>query len=105
MSEKQVERWFFYNSRAHKTTWIDAPQLHPGFQGWRKGKQPCVLIDGVLQFGRKLRAIQTDNECNTACKRATEPWCQCSCRGKNHGIENAGTSFEIAEKDVVEVAA
>ena len=86
----KVYRWFFYNERAHKTTVIDYPERHEGFHGFVK-RHPAVLIDGVLQFGRRLQATQNDNvKCATGCKRATEPWCQCSCGGKNHGIHYMG---------------
>jgi len=87
---RNVERYFFVNDRTGKTTTIDNPEAHPGFNGKVKG-QPAVLLDGVLQFGRKMMATQNDSvRCTTSCKRATQPFCSCSCGGKNHGIHHKG---------------
>lgn len=74
---------------------------YPAFRGMNKG-DAAMLYRGVLYWAHKVKATQNDRiACNTACRRATEPFCVCSCGGKNHGIENRGLAEGAEPLDVI----
>lgn len=68
--------------------------------GTRIYKIPSILYDGVVWFGRRIETSVSGAPCSIKCRQATLPYCQCSCKGKNHGIDNPGMDY-FNEEDVV----
>ena len=116
-----TNKWFFYSNRNDETFVFEGDPANLGnFQGWIRTKQrsgtkriattdgkfiykePCVLYQGILYYGRKLDATKSEGApCNTSCRQATRAICRCSCQGKNHGIENRDMADAIQEEDVI----
>lgn len=118
-----TNRWFFRSNHGDETfVYEGKPEKLPGFKGWvttrtkagsrkiKKAdgkfvyKEPSIMHGGVLYFGRLLTATKTEGApCSTNCRRATRPFCRCSCQGKNHGIDNRDMADAIQEEDVIYV--
>lgn len=116
-----TDRWFFKSPRSDETFIYEGnPEKLPGFKGWistKKGigykkvkksdgkfdyKEPSVMLEGVLYFGRLLTATKVEGApCSTNCRKAMNPICRCSCQGKNHGIENRDMANAVQEEDVI----
>ena len=113
-------RWFFSSKRTDETFIYEGdPKNIPGFKGWVSTKQkagskkvatsngrflykePSVLYQGILYYGRSLTATKGEGApCSKNCRQAMLPFCKCSCQGKNHGIENRDMADAIQEEDV-----
>lgn len=67
------------------------------------GKQPSVMHNGILHFGEPEVIWRQGNDapCSTNCRNAKGIYCQCSCKGKNHGINNRDMADAIREEDVI----
>jgi len=113
-------RWFFKSTRSDETFIYEGnPEDIPSFQGWvsvRKQtgtkkiktasgkfiyKEPTILHKGLLYVGRLLNVAIGGGPCSPNCRRAMQPFCRCSCQGKNHGIENRDMANAVQEEDVV----
>lgn len=119
-----TDRWFFRSDRRHKDDEVFVyegdPEDIPTFQGWvttrtRAGtkktrvlgvskpiyKEPTCLYKGILYVGRLLNSGLGGGPCTPNCRKALKEFCRCSCRGKNHGIENRDMANAIQEEDVI----
>lgn len=67
------------------------------------GKQPCILVDGMLHYGEPEVVWTPGDEapCSTNCKNAKGVFCSCSCKGKNHGINNRDMANAVEPNEVV----
>ena len=116
-------RWLFSSPRHDETFRVEGnPEDLPNFKGWvtarrrvsakkvkaKSGKfiykEPTLLYDGILFYGRLLTATKVEGApCSTNCRRAMHEFCSCSCHGKNHGIDNRDMANAIQEEDVIYV--
>jgi len=109
------KRWFLYDYETSRFagTLEGHPHDHPGWEGFEQklNRDGCVVKEwGVLVVnGRRVRARQLEvapprdpsGPCSTNCLRATQPECDCSCQGVNHGKENRGLAEGAEPLDVV----
>jgi Family of unknown function (DUF6011) len=64
---------------------------------------PCFVCTLPVECER-LHAVQTNLDCDGACRSARRPWCECGCGGVNHGrVWGQGAlldSREIVESEI-----
>jgi len=96
-----ITRWLFKNGQNSDTFVVDGNAWNlPNVKN--VGDEPCVLHDGILYYGKPLViAEHSDAPCSKNCREASEPYCRCSCMGKNHGIDNRDMANAIQEEDVI----
>ena len=96
-----VTRWLFKNGQNDESFVYEGnAKSIPGVK--MVGKEPCVLYEGILFYGKPLViAEHSDAPCSARCRQATDIYCSCSCHGKNHGIENRDMANAVQEEDVI----
>ena len=96
-----VTRWKFTNNQNSDAFYTDGSLKGREGVMWI-GKEPCTLHEGILYYGKPaVIAEHSDAPCSIKCRQATQPFCRCSCHGRNHGIENRDMANAIMEEDVI----
>ena len=109
-----VNSWIFKNGQGkpnlrYERDIKDVPDVEwvPSKAVWAKkyfnGKQPRILHEKILYYGEPdvVWTPGKDAPCSANCRNAKGKYCQCSCKGKNHGINNRDMADAIQEDDVI----
>ena len=56
---------------------------------WNSYKPNAFNCCGVSGHGAEVKGTLSNTPCDSRCKEATGPICQCQCGGDNHGIGHA----------------